>query len=647
MGIPLTPKMLRIQAFAYAEKYGLKHIFNRKTGRAGTGWLRLFLKRHPDLAKRKVQILNPARAQKLNKPIVEAHFEEIRKLYDELDLHDHPEKIFNMDEKGCRLTLHRQPTVIARKGERRVHLQAAEHGENVTVVGCANALGNAIPPMILFKGSRKKEEYDENLPTGTKVLMAPKGSMTTELFIRFIEHLAQNKPPGKCLLIFDGAKCHLDFRIAEKAERHDIVLYCLPSNTTHELQPLDKSCYKPFETYWDEEVLQFLQRTRAKNIRRQDFNIIVTNVWARSMTIANIMSGFRGTGLYPLNPYIIPETAFAPSILTQRAAENKENSPRSLPVRTLQQEAEVDNSDNDTFRGSSPIATFEELQNLIAETEHFPELPSTSELQFIGDFSPVRQTTPKRSCMKDQRFDGAIPGPSGLGKKKLVEYSDTDISSEDSSSDLILMNEYINRRLPTRRLRIYSSTDSEVDIDNISPQNVQIETEIEADDDVPLAQISKKSRFQTFLPTPEYGIVKSRPRKKALNYKGQRVTKDLFKRKEEKAVEEKKSIKGKKNKKTESDKKKEKHSKEKKGKQIEEKRCKVTKEKTNNNTKEDSSKKRVNKTKSTTDSWYCHACHGDRIADMRPCIQCHRWYHEECVGLTNKDKEAFLCPDCD
>lgn len=138
-----------------------------------------------------------------------------------------------MDEKGCRLTLHHQQTVIAQKGAKRVHMQGSEHGENVTVVGCANAIGYPIPLMIIFKGKRKKPEYEDNLPAGSIDHMAPKGSMTTELFIVFIEHLAY-KTPGKCLLIFDGAKCHLDFRIAETAEKYDNVLYCLPSNTTHD-----------------------------------------------------------------------------------------------------------------------------------------------------------------------------------------------------------------------------------------------------------------------------------------------------------------------------------------------------------------------------------------------------------------------------
>lgn len=146
---------------------------------------------------------------------------------------------------------------MAGKGSRRVHLIAQEHAENVTIAPCVNATGNFIPPMIVFKGKRLREEFLQNLPAGSLVKMAPKGSMTTELFIDFIEHLAKYKSLGECLLILDGASSHLDYKIVDAAESHDIVLYCLPSNTTHELQPLDKSVNKSFEHFWDEEVLLF------------------------------------------------------------------------------------------------------------------------------------------------------------------------------------------------------------------------------------------------------------------------------------------------------------------------------------------------------------------------------------------------------
>ena len=41
------------------------------------------------------------------------------------------------------------------------------------------------------------------------------------------------------------------------------------------------------------------------------------------MTASNIMSGFRATGIYPLDPHIIPEEAFALSAVPEATEERQ------------------------------------------------------------------------------------------------------------------------------------------------------------------------------------------------------------------------------------------------------------------------------------------------------------------------------------
>lgn len=100
IGFPLTPKVIRHQAYVFCEQNDIPNNFNKSSQRAGKDWLKLFLKRHPDISKRKVQILNPGRVQKLNKCIVMQHFEEYKKIYDVLNINTKPERLFNMEEKG-------------------------------------------------------------------------------------------------------------------------------------------------------------------------------------------------------------------------------------------------------------------------------------------------------------------------------------------------------------------------------------------------------------------------------------------------------------------------------------------------------------------------------------------------------------------
>lgn len=115
VGLPLTPKLVRKQAYEFCKANNLKNLFSDKTNTAGKKWLRDFLKRNPEISLRKVQFMNPGRAQKLNKHIVQKHFEAVKKIYDELDISTHPERLYNVDEKGCRLNLHHQQKVFAEK----------------------------------------------------------------------------------------------------------------------------------------------------------------------------------------------------------------------------------------------------------------------------------------------------------------------------------------------------------------------------------------------------------------------------------------------------------------------------------------------------------------------------------------------------
>lgn len=80
LGIPVTPKFIRKQAFLFCERFKIKHTFNMSTRMAGCKWLKMFLIRNPSVSKRITQRINPARAQKINKPIVKHHFEKVKKL---------------------------------------------------------------------------------------------------------------------------------------------------------------------------------------------------------------------------------------------------------------------------------------------------------------------------------------------------------------------------------------------------------------------------------------------------------------------------------------------------------------------------------------------------------------------------------------
>lgn len=648
VGMPLTPKLVRKQAYEFCKANKIPNCFDDAKNIAGKKWLRNFLKRNPEISIRKAQILNPARAQKLNKSIVTKHFETVKKIYDELDITNHPERLYNTDEKGCRLTLHHQQQILAAKGSKRVHFVAQEHAENVTIAMCVNATGNSVPPMVIFKGKRLRPEFCDNLPPGSVVRMAPKGCMTTELFIDFINHLGQYKSPGKCLLIFDGASSHLDARIVDAADDHDIVLYCLPSNTTHELQPLDKSVNKSYEHYWDEEVLLYAYQHPNQKLTKMRFNKIFTKVWSNCMTQKNIVNGFRATGLYPYDPNVIPEEAYAPSVLTQLP------NPDLQPKESLRRDIDSDTDVTDYEENVSDVSLSILTQNEFDETPQSPTRTaklvnySSSNESALEDNLPFMNVFDRRSA-----FSSPVPTTSGKINIQLHTppqlHSSTPEESEEEPSHTILKK----LQYPSRLNDIYTSIYSGSDEENLNPQFQEKNTDFvdteDSDDNSPLSKIKEtaenfvaKTPFHKQIPTPNFAIIKNKPRRKALNYKGQKITKDLFdinrdktskKRKNHKgSVVSKGQLKGKRN-----------ANETKKPRKVVKSFTK--KKETRSGQETDRTKKRDTNI-SQDEVWYCQACKMERIADMRQCKQCRIWYHEECVGLTKEDVEQFVCPDC-
>ena len=83
--------------------------------------------------------------------------------------------------------------------------------------------------------------------------------------------------------------------------KQQVVVFCLPPHTTHETQPLDKGPFSPLKSYWREACRQFLHDNPGKVISRFTFSKVFGKVWGKVVCMENIISGFRCTGLYPVD----------------------------------------------------------------------------------------------------------------------------------------------------------------------------------------------------------------------------------------------------------------------------------------------------------------------------------------------------------
>ena len=250
----------------------------------------------------------------------------------------------------------------------------------MTVVACANAASGTIPPMIIFKGKNKRDNFGDALLPLACFEIAEKGSMTHEIFVKWLQHFAKFKSTGKVLLIFDGAECHQLPSIVDEADKYEVTLFCLPSITTHELQPLDVAVIRAFEHYWDEEVLRFWRQRPNRTLSKELFGHLFTPVWNKTMTISNIQSGFQKCGIFPFDGNAIPDHTFAPSDVTNVKVSNqsKDNTSTQFPPTTqVTQDNLVDMQEPSTSQNLSlqPSAS----QKVFPASQMSPESSTSSD----------------------------------------------------------------------------------------------------------------------------------------------------------------------------------------------------------------------------------------------------------------------------
>jgi len=113
-------------------------------------------------------------------------------------------------------------------------------------------------------------------------------------------------------------------------------MICLPPHSTHFLQPLDRSFFRPLITYFDQACKTFLSNHPGRAITKLQFGALLNKAWGKAASAENAMNGFRVCGLYPIDKQAIPDYAYTPAEvldMTIQSAETVDEPCTSTPVR--------------------------------------------------------------------------------------------------------------------------------------------------------------------------------------------------------------------------------------------------------------------------------------------------------------------------
>ena len=164
----------------------------------------------------------------------------------------------------------------------------------VTVLACVNAAGYAIPPLV-FKRKNLVKPLMEGEAKGTMYGLSPSGWMDGEIFCDCLErHFLLYAPASRpLLLLLDGHSSHYMADVVRTAASKGVILFCLPPNTTHATQPLDKMCFHALKKHWDDVVNVYMTANPGKLVTVYQFNKLFHDAWDKAMIPSTIRSSFK------------------------------------------------------------------------------------------------------------------------------------------------------------------------------------------------------------------------------------------------------------------------------------------------------------------------------------------------------------------
>jgi hypothetical protein len=186
----LTPREVRTLAFEFALKLDKQMpITWREHSEAGLDWFQGFMARHREISLRIPESTSIARATSFNETNVAQFFSPLTEVKERH--HFQSKDIYNVDDSGC-MTVQKASKAVAPTGSKQVGtLTSCERGQLVTICCAVNAIGQAIPPMLVFPRVHFKEYFIRDGPPGCAGTAYPSGWMTSDGFLLFMKHFVQ------------------------------------------------------------------------------------------------------------------------------------------------------------------------------------------------------------------------------------------------------------------------------------------------------------------------------------------------------------------------------------------------------------------------------------------------------------------------
>ncbi|KAK3796461.1 hypothetical protein RRG08_009238 [Elysia crispata] len=256
------------------------------------------------------------------------------------------------------------------------------------------------------------------------------GWMTSQNFMNFLKHFYEHTKPSKdrpVLMILDNQASHCSEGAIRFCREIYITLLSFLPHCSHEMQPLDKSVYVPFQLYYDH-VLEMCCKDPANAGKQMSIHSVpqmVSYAFPKSFTPANVLPGFKSTGIYPMDQNIFPDHKFMPTYSTDRPA----------PIPNRDEPASDSDSERRQTATTSPAPSKSDTFTSPKEIRPFPKAPARTEGQKKRKavMSAILTSTPEK--LSSQAVTISAAGPS---KPKKLHYDSDDDEEANNPLENIL-----------------------------------------------------------------------------------------------------------------------------------------------------------------------------------------------------------------
>lgn len=344
-------------AFDYAVYLGIRD----RDGPISIKWLYRFMERWPDV---KGNSRSCCVGEDLKVALTQ-YFEELNKIMSENDILKKPSRVYMIDEK----------VLSASESSQSVPVDASKM---ITLIGGGNAIGNHIPPYLIFPRKSVLPGTVKDSTPGVSATFTESGCSDPRVYERYTkQHLIKFLPArdssNKVLVLFNCNKYRISFGLMEWAKKRNIILFVAPPHCPSLLKCLEVSKYSPVELAWHESA--------GCSVTKCSICKIGSEAYSRDLSDVSIQDIFRKCGIFPFDSSAandIYNSVRKPKPVKQRRARRKRNLSDEE-----EEEEEMEATTEDTTEDTTEVLSVDAVETRASGEQLFEVRTDNNEQVFI------------------------------------------------------------------------------------------------------------------------------------------------------------------------------------------------------------------------------------------------------------------------